>query len=210
VSEVNSKADTKGEIAAAKILKEWKGSGLAELLDAANRLGILVSGGLLQHRRALKLLDFNMQAHKCDDVHFSVARGAFANAVASVISAEQILAQPANTNTAVTATPFVWIDPAKLPRRECLYGNHYYRKFMTETIGEGGGGKSLHAVVEALAMRSSKCLLGHFTEKPLRVWYVNLEDPIEETQRRFTAAAMHYGTGLVGLEFTVVRHSPSD
>jgi hypothetical protein len=41
----------------------------------------------------------------------------------------------------ITATPFVWIDPASIPKREFLYGRHYIRGFMSTTIAPGGGWK---------------------------------------------------------------------
>jgi hypothetical protein len=62
---------------------------------------------------------------------------------------------------------------------------------MSETIGIGGGGKSLHAIAETLAMMSARPLLGHYPPSALRVWRINLEDPGVETERRFAAAALH-------------------
>jgi len=93
----------------------------------------------------------------------------------------------------IRATPFQWRDEADIPPREWLYGRHLIRKFLSLDIAPGGLGKSSIKVVEALAMASGLPLLG----KPvhggqLRVWLYNLEDPAEETERRFVAAAKHY------------------
>lgn len=93
----------------------------------------------------------------------------------------------------IRATPFQWRDEADIPPREWLYGRHLIRKFLSLDIAPGGLGKSSIKVVEALAMTSGLPLLG----KPvhggqLRVWLYNLEDPAEETERRFVAAAKHY------------------
>ncbi|MCP3397139.1 AAA family ATPase [Bradyrhizobium sp. CCGB20] len=85
---------------------------------------------------------------------------------------------------AVTATPFIYQDPATLPRRDNLYGGHFIRKYVSSTVGGGGGGKSSLEIIDALGMISGS--------PPLSVWYVNLEDPIDEIQRRVTAAAMHH------------------
>lgn len=91
------------------------------------------------------------------------------------------------------ATPFVWRDEADIPPRQWLYGRHLIRKFLSLDIAPGGLGKSSVKIVEALAMAAGLPLLG----KPihggqLRVWLYNLEDPVEETERRFVAAAKHF------------------
>ena len=94
-----------------------------------------------------------------------------------------------------TATPFVW---RTLKRREWLHANHYIRGFVSATIAPGGVGKSTNAIVEALAMVTGLPLPHRpafriAAGKQLRVWYVNGEDPIEETERRFQAAMLHFG-----------------
>lgn len=89
--------------------------------------------------------------------------------------------------------PFVWRDPSTLPRREWLYGRHYIRKFVSATFSPGGVGKSSLVLTEALAMASRKPLLGVHPESRLRVAYWNGEDPMEETERRAFAAAIHHG-----------------
>lgn len=93
---------------------------------------------------------------------------------------------------AVRATPFKLRDGAQIPPREWIYGRHYIRRFLTATFGAGGGGKSSHAVTEAIAMATCKRVLGEPAKRPARVWYVNAEDPPEEIERRFTAAAEHF------------------
>lgn len=98
-----------------------------------------------------------------------------------------------NTPLNVPFRPFVWKDPASLPRREWLYGRHYIRKFVSATFAPGGLGKSSLAVVEALAMVSGKALLGSRPSKALRVAYWSGEDPHDENDRRIMAAALHYG-----------------
>lgn len=95
----------------------------------------------------------------------------------------------------IRATPFVLRDPASLPERDWLYGRHYIRKYLTSTVGAGGGGKSAHAVSETLAMVTGRPLLDPDGPlmTPLRVWYINAEDPQDEIDRRFHAAAKHFG-----------------
>jgi hypothetical protein len=96
------------------------------------------------------------------------------------------------TPPTITATKFVYRDPKTIPPRETLYAGHFIRGFMSLTLGIGGGGKSNLEIVDALAMMSGMSLLGHCSEKPLKVWYINLEDPAVETERRFVAAALHH------------------
>ena len=94
------------------------------------------------------------------------------------------------------ATPFPWLDPEAIPPREWLYGAHLIRKYLSITASPGGMGKSSVVVADALAMTSGVQIFSdyHLHEpEPLRVWLWNLEDPLEETQRRVVAAAKHYG-----------------
>ncbi|WP_182849680.1 AAA family ATPase [Pelagerythrobacter aerophilus] len=96
----------------------------------------------------------------------------------------------------ITATPFVWRAEHEIPRREWLYGRHLIRKFLSLDIAPGGLGKSSLKVVEALSLTSGHQLLGKAIHGgPYRVWVYNLEDPAEETERRFVAAAKHYNLG---------------
>ena len=67
--------------------------------------------------------------------------------------------------------PFVWRDPATMPRREWLYGRHLIRKFVSATFAPGGVGKSALALAEAMAMASGKPLLGPRPRGRLRVGY---------------------------------------
>ena len=94
---------------------------------------------------------------------------------------------------AFTPTPFAFRDPATIPRRQFVYSRHYIRQFLSATVAPGGVGKSSLALVEAVAMASGRDLLGILPPSPLRVWYVNLEDPREEIERRVAAICLHFG-----------------
>lgn len=93
---------------------------------------------------------------------------------------------------AFRATPFKWIDPATLPRREFAFGTHYIRKYVSVTVSPGGLGKTSNSIVEALAMASGKALTGTKPPERLRVWLFNAEDPRDEMERRIMAACIHY------------------
>lgn len=86
--------------------------------------------------------------------------------------------------------PFVWRDPATMPRRQWLYGHHLIRKFVSATFAPGGVGKSGLVLAEAVAMASGKPLLGHRPRSRLRVGYWNGEDPFEESERRVLATCL--------------------
>jgi RecA-family ATPase len=92
----------------------------------------------------------------------------------------------------ISATPFVWIDPASLPVRQWLYGRHLVRRFISATVAAGGFGKSSLITAEALAMVSGRPLLGEQPAGALRVWQCNLEDPFDELKRKVEAAALHH------------------
>jgi hypothetical protein len=94
----------------------------------------------------------------------------------------------------VAATPFVFTDPAAIPKRPWIYGTHLCRENVTLTVAPGGTGKSALVIADALAMVTGRNLLGkHVHGGAKRVWLWNLEDPRDELQRRITAAMLHYG-----------------
>jgi RecA-family ATPase len=93
----------------------------------------------------------------------------------------------------VKASPFAFRPASEIPSRQFLYGTHLIRRFVSSTIGHGGGGKSSLLIAEALAMASGKSLLGEKPSHPLRVWYWNGEDPYEEIERRIAATMQQYG-----------------
>lgn len=100
--------------------------------------------------------------------------------------------QPSNP-ASIVAKPFIWRDPATIPARQWLYGQHLLRKFLSLDIAAGGVGKSSLKIVEALAMVSGRDLLGKPVHGgPLRVWLYNLEDPDEEIERRIHAAMIWF------------------
>jgi hypothetical protein len=129
-------------------------------------------------------------------------------AFATIAAQKQALA--GGGRQAVSATPFVWIDPAHIPRREWLFARHYVRKFVSATIGPGGMGKSALGVIEDLAMVTGRPLAGVAPERPLRVWSWNLEDPQEEHDRRYMAACIHHGITEADIGGRLFRDSGRD
>ncbi len=90
-------------------------------------------------------------------------------------------------------TPFAYREPSKILRRQFAYGRHFIRGFVSVTTAPAGVGKSALELVDAIAMASWRDLLGVKAPQQLRVWYVNLEDPREEIERRAAAICLHFG-----------------
>ena len=89
-------------------------------------------------------------------------------------------------------TPYDPVDPASIPARRWIYGQHYIRSNVSVLASAGGVGKTSMQIVEALAICTGRPLLGEVVHEPCNVWVINLEDPYEELQRRVAAAMMHY------------------
>ena len=89
-------------------------------------------------------------------------------------------------------TPFEWIDPASIPARRWIYGTHYVRSYVSVLASAGGAGKTSLQTVEALSIATGRELLKEPVKEQCNVWMVNLEDPLEEMQRRLMAACMYY------------------
>lgn len=83
-------------------------------------------------------------------------------------------------------------DEAAIEPRQWLYGKHYLRRFVSVLASAGGVGKTSMQIVEALAMVTGRPLLGEEVHAPCKVWLINLEDPMDEMQRRILAAMRFY------------------
>ena len=89
-------------------------------------------------------------------------------------------------------TLFEPIDAANIPARRWVYGHHYIRSYVSVVASAGGLGKSSMQMVEAVSIATGKALLGEAVHEQCKVWIVNLEDPLEEMQRRMAAVMHHY------------------
>jgi hypothetical protein len=92
----------------------------------------------------------------------------------------------------IVARPFVWRDPKTIRVRQWLYGQHLIREFGSADIAPPGVGKSTMQVAMALAIATGRDLLGEEVHESVPVWLLNLEDPLEETERRVTAAMLAF------------------
>lgn len=80
------------------------------------------------------------------------------------------------------------LPPAEaIPPRAWLYGTRLIRGFVSVLAAPGGVGKSALALGQALALVTGRPILGERVHHPCPAWVMNLEDPLEETQRRIAA-----------------------
>jgi RecA-family ATPase len=95
--------------------------------------------------------------------------------------------------------PLKLFDPAKLPPRDFLFGKHYQRRTVSGTVAPGGTRKSSLDMVEIVSMASGLDLLNDkqpLEKGPMRAWYHNGEDPMDELLRRLAAICQYYKISL--------------
>lgn len=169
---------------------------LADAHMVAFELGTLVGNNVADYERTKRSQEFHLRIRDIGEDHWRDIHLSFSAGRATDIGRDNLTrryqAKGASKSPTVKATPFVYVDPKAIPKRECLYGGHLYRKYLSATFGAGGSGKSTAKISDALAMATGKPLLGHAVERPLKCWIVNLEDPLDETQRKLVAAMKHF------------------
>ncbi|WP_193178049.1 AAA family ATPase [Oricola nitratireducens] len=83
--------------------------------------------------------------------------------------------------------------PSQIPPRKWLYGFLLIYGAISALVSPGGIGKSVLALVRAIAMATGRTLLaGESPVRQLRVFYFNAEDPMDEMRRRLGAALSHF------------------
>lgn len=100
--------------------------------------------------------------------------------------------------------------PQDIPPRQWLYGTHLIRGFVTVLVAPGGTGKTALAMAIAAAIASGQEFLGAhiFTSAPTAV--LNLEDPLDELDRRLAAIMLHHKLDTVQLVDRFYLHSGED
>jgi hypothetical protein len=92
--------------------------------------------------------------------------------------------EPDADKRSFTAAPFVYRDPATIPRRQFLYGFELRRRQISAVVAPGAAGKTTLKIGRAICMATGKDLLGHRVwNGPHRCWLWNLEDDLEEVEK---------------------------
>ena len=79
-----------------------------------------------------------------------------------------------------------------IPPTPWLVGNRIVRGFVNAILAPGGIGKSTLTIADALSVASGKDLLGGKAWVKGNAWIINLEDGVDELNRRLLAAAKHH------------------
>lgn len=83
-------------------------------------------------------------------------------------------------------------DPASIPPRRWLYGTQLIRGYVTVLVAPGGTGKSSYAMAMALEVATGQSILGAHVFESVKVSVFNLEDNLEELERRLAAIMLRY------------------
>ncbi len=95
--------------------------------------------------------------------------------------------QQRSAEAPLTAAAAAMPEPSSIPPREWLYGTRLIRRFVSVLAAPGGVGKSALGLGMALAVATGRGFLGEHVHHSAAAWVLNLEDPLEETERRLAA-----------------------
>lgn len=101
-------------------------------------------------------------------------------------------------------------DPASIPPRPWLYGTYLLRGFVSVLVAAGGVGKSMLAMSCAASCALGKPLIGHHVHARVNAWIFNLEDPLDELDRRLAALMLHHNIDRADLDQTLFLNSGRD
>lgn len=78
-------------------------------------------------------------------------------------------------------------DADTIPPRHWLYGTQLIRGYVTVLVAPGGTGKSAYAMGVGMALAARRPLFGDHIFAPVNVALINLDDPMDELERRVAA-----------------------
>jgi RecA-family ATPase len=92
-------------------------------------------------------------------------------------------------------TPTAWVCKSEslIPPRGFIYGGHYVRSYLSQTVAAYGVGKSSLTIAEAIVIATGRPLLCIEPKETCPVWVFNGEDPLEELERKIWAVIKHFG-----------------
>ena len=94
------------------------------------------------------------------------------------------------TNGKLVLRPARLPDPQTLHPRAWLYGTQLIRGYVTVLVAPGGTGKSAYAMAVAMSLASRRPFLLDHIFAPVNVAYINLDDPMDELERRVAAVML--------------------
>jgi hypothetical protein len=110
-------------------------------------------------------------------------------------------------------------DKAAVKPRGWIYGQHYLEGAVSMTVGDGGVGKSILVLTEAIAIVTGIPLLG-VTPAPAKSWngevsphnvfYYNAEESLAEIKRRIYAICQHYDIAFERIQYRLSVASGHD
>lgn len=129
----------------------------------------------------------------------AIARKHKAQAEVARSTDPKVSSQPQNTNPQDAQKTPTSFDLKGLSRaalaitqpRKWLYGHKLIRGFCTVLGSPGGTGKSAYAAAIAVDLATGVTTLHDRPHAKLKTWVYNLEDPLDETHRKFAALAIH-------------------
>lgn len=101
-------------------------------------------------------------------------------------------------------------SPSTIPPRPWLYGTYLLRGFVSVVVAAGGVGKSMLALNAAVACAIGQPILGHHIHARVNAWIFNLEDPLDEMDRRLAATILQYNIDPTELDGTLYMESGRD
>lgn len=101
-------------------------------------------------------------------------------------------------------------DPHTIPPRQWLYGTQLLRGFVTVLVAPGGTGKSIYAMTVALSCATGRTILGEHVFARVNAAVLNLEDPLDEMDRRLAAIVIHHDIDETEVQGRLFMHSGED
>lgn len=101
-------------------------------------------------------------------------------------------------------------DPSTIPPREWLYGTQLLRGFVSVLVAPGGVGKTAYAMGIAMALASGRQIFNERVFARCNVAVLNLEDPMDELERRLAALMLHHQMDREAIEGRYFLYSADD
>lgn len=118
------------------------------------------------------------------------------------------------------ATPLSALDLDHIPPRQWIYGRELVRGFVSVLASPGGVGKTAYSMTVGTSVAWGKPLLSPTNigkvsadctvHKQGKIWFYNLEDPMEEMRRRIKAIIQHHEVPLIEVANNIFIDSGRD